>query len=60
MSGSSQGMGNTGGVTGELDGQSLSFGTVPKDQRTNKEALIKMTRNKRQSVHKIANGQPTK
>ena len=52
MSGISQGANSMMGVAGELDGQSFSLGTASKDQRVNKEALLKMTRNKRQTANK--------
>jgi hypothetical protein len=53
MSGISQG---ASGTAGELDGQNFALGTGSKDQRANKEALLKMTRNKRQTA---AGGAPT-
>lgn len=49
-----------GGVAGELDGQNFSLGNAPKDQRANKEALLKMTRNKRQTANKTPGGQTAK
>ena len=48
MSGISQGANSMGGNAGELDGQRFALGANSKDQRANKEALLKMTRNKRQ------------
>jgi hypothetical protein len=39
-----------GGTAGDLDGQNFGLGTASKDQRANKEALLKMTRNKRQTA----------
>jgi hypothetical protein len=48
MSGLSQGNNNAAGVAGELDGQNFALGATTKDQRANKDALLKMTRNKRQ------------
>jgi len=56
MSGISQAA-SMGGTAGDLDGQSFGLGTAQKDQRANKEALLKMTRNKRQSA---AGASPTK
>lgn len=47
MSGISQG---PSGTAGDLDGQNFGLGTASKDQRANKEALLKMTRNKRQAA----------
>jgi hypothetical protein len=47
-----------GGTAGELDGQSFGLGTASKDQRANKEALLKMTRTKRQVANKTPGGQP--
>jgi hypothetical protein len=49
MSGISQGA-STGGTAGDLDAQNFGLGTASKDQRANKEALLKMTRNKRQTA----------
>jgi hypothetical protein len=49
MSGIIQGAGGMGGNTGDLDGQNFGVGMASKDQRANKEALLKMTRNKRQT-----------
>ncbi len=49
-----------GGTAGELDGQSFALGTVSKDQRVNKEALLKMTRNKRQATGKTPAAQQSK
>ncbi len=46
-----------GGTAGELDGQSFGLGTASKDQRANKEALLKMTRTKRQVANKTPGGQ---
>ncbi|CAF1205076.1 unnamed protein product [Adineta ricciae] len=46
----SQSTSNLTGTAGELDGQSFALGTVPKEQRVNKEGLIKMTRSKRQAA----------
>ncbi|CAF0759156.1 unnamed protein product [Rotaria sp. Silwood1] len=43
-----QGMNSMGGTAGDLDGQNFALGTASKDQRVNKDALLKMTRNKRQ------------
>ncbi len=57
MSGVSQG---ASGNAGELDGQGFSIGTASKDQRANKEALLKMTRNKRQAANKTPSGQQSK
>ncbi|CAF2794309.1 unnamed protein product [Rotaria sp. Silwood2] len=57
MSGASQGASTMGGTAGELDGQSFGLGTASKDQRVNKEALLKMTRNKRQAATKTPGGQ---
>jgi hypothetical protein len=57
MSGVSQGASSTGGTAGELDGQNFALGTASKDQRANKEALLKMTRNKRQAANKTPAGQ---
>lgn len=37
-----------GGNAGDLDGQNFGLGAGSKDQRANKEALLKMTRGKRQ------------
>jgi len=58
MSGVSQGGSGLTGIAGDLDGQSFSLGTASKDQRVNKEALLKMTRNKRQTANKTPGGQP--
>ena len=44
MSGISQGNSSV----GELDGQNFAVGSTSKDQRASKEALLKMTKNKRQ------------
>lgn len=49
MSGASQGA-SMGGTAGDLDGQNFGIGAASKDQRTNKEALLKMTKNKRQTA----------
>jgi hypothetical protein len=49
MSGISQGANSMGGNAGELDGQRFALGANSKDQRANKEALLKMTRDKRQT-----------
>lgn len=49
-----------GGVAGELDGQSFALGTASKDQRANKEALLKLTRNKRVAANKTPGGQTAK
>ena len=49
MSGVSQGASGMGGTAGDLDGQNFGLGTAGKDQRANKDALLKMTRNKRQT-----------
>jgi len=57
-SGLSQGGISMGGTAGELDGQSFGLGTASKDQRANKEALLKMTRTKRQVANKTPGGQP--
>jgi len=38
-----------GGTAGDPDGQNFALGTSSKDQRANKDALLKMTRNKRQT-----------
>ncbi|CAF4339054.1 unnamed protein product, partial [Rotaria magnacalcarata] len=48
MFGTNPGPNGAGGTAGDLDGQSFGLGAASKDQRTNKEALLKMTRNKRQ------------
>jgi hypothetical protein len=50
MSGISQGASSMGGTVGDLDGQNFGLGAASKDQRANKEALLKMTRNKRQTA----------
>ena len=60
MSGISQGASSLTGVAGDLDGQSFSLGTASKDQRVSKEALLKMTRNKRQTANKTPGGQAPK
>jgi hypothetical protein len=60
MSGISQGASGMGGNAGELDGQGFAVGTASKDQRANKEALLKMTRNKRQAANKTPSGQQAK
>ncbi|CAF1184045.1 unnamed protein product [Rotaria sordida] len=57
MSGASQGASTMVGTAGELDGQSFGLGIASKDQRVNKEALLKMTRNKRQAASKTSGGQ---
>ena len=44
-----QGAGGMGGHAGDLDGQNFGLGVASKDQRANKEALQKLTRNKRQA-----------
>lgn len=54
--GASQGPNSASGTAGELDGQSFSIGTASKDQRVNKEALLKMTRTKRQTTNKAPGG----
>lgn len=38
----------SGGNAGDLDGQNFGVGSGSKDQRANKEAMLKMTRGKRQ------------
>lgn len=40
-------MSSHGGGAGDLDGQNFGLGAGSKDQRANKEALLKMTRGKR-------------
>ena len=60
ISGTSQVSSSIGGTTGELDGQSFGLGVAPKDQRVNKEALLKMTRSKRQAASKVSGGQQAK
>ncbi len=60
ISGASQGGSSMGGTAGELDGQSFALGTASKDQRVNKEALLKMTRTKRQAANKTPGGQQAK
>ncbi len=59
-SGISQGGFSMGGTAGELDGQNFGLGTASKDQRVNKEALLKMTRTKRQAANKTPGGQQVK
>lgn len=48
MAAGGQGGTITVGSNGDLDGQSFGLGAASKDQRANKDALLKMTRNKRQ------------
>ncbi|UJR10395.1 hypothetical protein I4U23_014598 [Adineta vaga] len=50
LSTTSQSTSSVVGTAGELDGQNFALGTVPKEQRVNKEGLLKMTRNKRQAA----------
>ncbi|CAF3904181.1 unnamed protein product [Adineta steineri] len=57
MSNVSQATSSINGTAGELDGQNFALGTVSKDQRVNKDALLKMTRNKRQAGAKSSTGQ---
>ncbi|CAF4087257.1 unnamed protein product [Rotaria magnacalcarata] len=57
LSGTTQGATSIGGNSGELDGQSFGIGTASKDQRVSKDALLKMTRNKRQATSKTSPGQ---
>jgi hypothetical protein len=59
-SGTSQGGSSMGGTSGELDGQSFGLGIASKDQRANKEALLKMTKTKRQAANKTPGGQQSK
>jgi hypothetical protein len=49
MLGMNQGASGMGGNAGDLDGQNFGLGLASKDQRANKEALQKLTRNKRQT-----------
>ncbi len=49
MSGTTHGASSMGGTAGDLDGQNFGLGMASKDQRANQEALLKMTRNKRQT-----------
>ena len=44
------GVGGMGGNAGDLDGQNFGVGSGSKDQRANKEAMLKMTRGKRQAA----------
>ncbi len=56
----SQGGSSMGGIAGELDGQNFGLGNASKDQRANKEALLKMTKTKRQIANKTPGGQQAK
>lgn len=47
-------VGGMGGNVGDLDGQNFGVGSGSKDQRANKEAMLTMTRGKRQAAAPLA------